>query len=462
MRNNKYLPCWLVTLLLSLNIGVVSAQSLSGTWYGTISLPFGAELSLVIHLTEEKESWGGTMDSPDQNAFDIPLSEVKMENTSLYFSQKELSISYKGVLNNKGAFEGTFEQNGFSLPLLLSRENYRYRPQTPQAPFPYHEEECTFFSEKQESITLSGTLTFPKNTSTPLPVVLLLTGSGPQDRDETLMGHKPFALIADTLTRAGFAVLRYDDRGVGKSTGYFAKASIQDLKNDALCAIRFLQQHPKIDTKRIYLLGHSEGGIIASMIAAQHQQDIAGIVLLAAPIQPLVELLPMQAKAIGALEGLDNATLDENNRINKDLLSIAVDSMQSEQELKKALSNYIHSYASQHPLLSPLQQKQLEEQALALLQPGIRSLLSIRPLEYLSQITCPIIALQGEKDVQVLPLNIDLLKEHCPKARTQLFAGLNHLFQPASTGSPREYARIEITIAPEALGWLVEQLKEIE
>lgn len=451
---------WLALLFFLLNTGITSAQSLSGTWYGKLQLPFGTELSLILHLTEEEKGWSGLLDSPDQNAFGIPLSEVTVTDTTLYFTQRDLSLTYKGSLNDEGKWEGTFEQNGLSLPLLWGRKESRHRPQTPQPPFPYTEEACTFESGKEERITLSGTLTLPPNTTTPPPVVLLLTGSGPQDRDETIMGHKPFALLADILSRNGFAVLRYDDRGVAQSTGKFDLATLDDLKEDALAAIRFLQKHPALNRDKIFLLGHSEGGAIASMIAAGNK-EIAGIVLLAAPIQPLTELLAMQSRALGLLEGLPSSVLDENDRINRELFAIVVREGTTEEETQKALREYIDSYEKKHPTLTSLEKSTLEKAAFSLLQPGIRSLLSLRPLEYISQISCPVIALQGGKDMQVLPLNIDLLKEHCPQAQTQLFPQLNHLFQPAVTGSPKEYAQIETTIAPEALEWLLKELKKV-
>lgn len=272
----------LFTLLLS--VCIVSAQEISGKWYGMLKLP-GTELTIVVNISKtEAGAYTATMDSPDQGAFGIPVNSVTFENKQLELKIDALQAAYKAELVDM-VLKGTFTQMGQDLNLNLSQEEIKkpkaLRPQEPQKPYPYHDEEVTFTNSKA-GIKLAGTLTLP-NKSGKFPAVVLISGSGPQNRDEEVFGHKPFLVLADYLTRNGIAVLRFDDRGVNLSEGDHSTATSADFATDVESAVAYLKTRSEIDHKKIGLMGHSEGGLIAPMVAAK-DKSIAFIVLLAGPV----------------------------------------------------------------------------------------------------------------------------------------------------------------------------------
>jgi uncharacterized protein len=259
-------------------------RALTGIWEGTLSVPPGLELQFVVRVTQ---SPGGeteaTLDIPDQDARGIPATSISLQGEEVTMTFKPLGAEYKGKRDKAGtAIAGKFKQGHITLPLSLKKVesvSERRRPQMPRPPFPYKVEDVTYPS-KAAGVRLAGTLTIPEGKG-PFPAVLLITGSGPQDRDETLVGHKPFLLLADALTRRRIAVLRFDDRGVARSTGNFATATSADFADDVEGGIAFLRERPEIDAKRIGLLGHSEGGVIGPMVAARVPTDVAFLVLMA-------------------------------------------------------------------------------------------------------------------------------------------------------------------------------------
>jgi len=273
-----------------LSVYTIVGQEITGEWNGVLNIQ-GTQLRVVFNIKKTDSGYISTMDSPDQGAKDIPVATTTFEDPILKIKATAIGATYNGKLAD-GIITGTFVQRGMSLPLILSRDKVEKqvlkRPQEPKAPFPYYSEEVVFKNDKAD-ITLAGTLTLPKKEGK-FPVVILITGSGPQDRNEELMGHKPFLVIADYFTKKGIAVLRYDDRGFGKSTGNFKTATSNDFALDVESAVAYLKTRKEIDKNKIGLIGHSEGGIIAPMVAAK-SKDVDFIVLLAGTGIPGDELL---------------------------------------------------------------------------------------------------------------------------------------------------------------------------
>ncbi len=262
---------FLLSLLLLLPF-VVSAQSLRGDWSGKLSLPMG-KLRMVIHLSEEAGRWSATLDSPDQGAYGLRADEVHVSGDSLRIELRSLRLTYTAVRTQDDKLSGNFQQGGMSLPLDMERSTEKQ--DTPQAPTSYTEEELSI-PVSGSSVILSGSLALPKTGQAPYPTLVLITGSGPQDRDETIFGCKPFLDITRRLTEAGFAVFRYDDRGVGKSTGVFLASSVTDFVHDAEAVVAALRGNKSVQAQRIFLVGHSEGGYIAAKVAGQ-DHSIAGV-----------------------------------------------------------------------------------------------------------------------------------------------------------------------------------------
>ncbi len=322
----SYLIAVFSILLLSGNSiyaqNVTDNNSVTGSWLGKIST--GAlNLRVVFNLSIiEKDSLVATLDSPDQGAKGIKLGPVTFTGDSLKISAGALRAKYEGRVTNDSTIEGTWTQAGVAMSLDLKKlksELVMNRPQEPKPPFPYSAEDVTFRNSKF-NIELAGTVTIPKGTG-PFPAVILITGSGPQNRDEEIFGHKPFMVIADYLSRHGIAVLRYDDRGVGKSQGTYATATSADLATDAEAAYEFLKTYPKINSKDIGLLGHSEGGLIAPIVASTNP-GIAFIVSLAGPGVSGEKVILKQAQDIGRLSGASEAQIEEGTEVNSKLYAV--------------------------------------------------------------------------------------------------------------------------------------------
>lgn len=273
----KTISILLITLIASLTL---TAQDITGQWNGILKVQ-GTQLRLVFNVSKSDNGYSSTMDSPDQGAKDIPVAKTTFENPSIKFEVTNAGIEYLGAIKDN-EIVGIFKQGGMELPLNLSREVLEKeevkRPQEPSKPYPYYSEEVTFPNTKA-NISLAGTLTLPEKKGN-FPVVILITGSGPQNRDEELLGHKPFLIISDHLTKNGIGVLRYDDRGVEQSTGDFSSATSADFATDVESAIDYLKTRKEIDKSKIGLVGHSEGGLIAPIVASE-SKDVSFIVLLA-------------------------------------------------------------------------------------------------------------------------------------------------------------------------------------
>jgi uncharacterized protein len=351
----------------------------------------------------------------------------------------------------------------FSL-VLVSQNN---RPQEPKEPFDYTSEDITFTNYTADSIQLAGTLTLPKNIKNP-PVAILISGSGAQNRNEELMGHKPFLVIADYLTKNGFAVLRYDDRGVGESKGNFQTATTFDFASDVEAAIHYLKSRKDVNTAKIGLIGHSEGGLIAPMVASKNK-DVAFIVLLAGPGVNGADILITQTRKAGELAGTPTGFIDENEKLASIIYEI-IRTNTDEELIKTKITEELNGYKTNNPMsvLAPYITPAMIEQQLGILKSEwICNFIRIEPKDYLEKTTCPVLALNGSKDFQVIPdINLEGIKNGLEKGGNKDVTikeldGLNHLFQTAETGSMQEYGKIEETFSPIALeiikNWILER-----
>ena len=358
-----------------------------------------------------------------------------------------------------------------STPLKLSKTDKDFvitRKQDPIPPFPYHEEEVTIENTK-DNVSLSGTLTYP-TTGKNFPAVILITGSGQQNRNEEIFGHRPFLVLSDYLTRLGIAVLRVDDRGIGKSTGNFSQSTTADFANDVRAEVAYLKMRTEIDQKKIGLIGHSEGGMIAPIVALD-EKDIAFIVLMAGPGLPGDKLLILQTKLLGQITGGDSATIAKSMSFNQSIYKIVKDEKDSIAAHKKLHDAYIRFYVSIGKGKS-YEKDDIEKQVKAVQTPWFKYFLTYDPIPALEKIKCPLLALNGQKDLQVPPKeNLLEIEKALKKAKNKNFKtvelkGLNHLFQTANTGSPAEYAGIDETIAPEVLNtigdWILSIAAKIE
>jgi pimeloyl-ACP methyl ester carboxylesterase len=438
----------------------------AGHWEGAIQLPTG-ELQVMVDLIPGEAGWKGTIDIPLQGAKGLPLDKITVDGSHARFSIGGIpgNPTFDGKLEN-GALRGTFTQGQASLAFHLGRDAVKpaRRPQEPQPPFPYTAEEVAY---QNGAIRLAGTLTLPAGDG-PFPAVLLITGSGAQNRDEELLGHKPFLVLADHLSRAGIAVLRVDDRGVGGSTGG-PDATSADFAEDALAGVRFLKGLARIAADRIGLLGHSEGGLIAPL-AASRSADVAFVILLAGSGVPGFELLPAQVEALNRAAGM---SADQAHK-EGELTRAAVDLVRSEKD-EAALRTKLTKLIQDHPdAVSPQDLAAVggldafvAQQMQFLASPWARFFLDYDPRPALRKVHVPVLAVNGELDRQVLvdqnlPAIEQALREgKNPDVTVRRMPGLNHLFQTAKTGSPAEYAQIEETMSPAVLDlvthWILER-----
>jgi pimeloyl-ACP methyl ester carboxylesterase len=439
----------------------VSGQDLTGDWNGVLEVQ-NTRLSLVFHIRQAGDGYQATMDSPDQGAKDIPVTSVSYEKNVVKLSVAPIAVEYEGTLDAGGnTVAGTFRQGGQPFPLTLTKglpdkPKAPARPQEPSKPYPYHEEEVSF-DNTEAGVRLAGTLSLPEKEGV-FPAVVLISGSGKQNRDEELLGHKPFLVLADYLTRNGIAVLRYDDRGAASSTGVFETATSLDFSLDAEAGVRYLLTRKEIDPHKIGLVGHSEGGMIAPMIAAR-SPHIAYIVLLAGPGIPGDRLLLMQQSLIGKGSGMSEEELQLAQILHRrvfDVIIQSADTAQTKAELPAAFRQLIAKY----PKMKPdeiTEDAYIQIQMAQLASPWLWYFIRYNPAETLEKVKVPTLAINGEKDMQVpAQVNLQAIREAFLKSgNSQLTAkelpGLNHLFQECRTGLPAEYAGIEQTFAPSAL-----------
>jgi pimeloyl-ACP methyl ester carboxylesterase len=425
----------------------VRPADVTGDWLGTLEV--GAlKLRIVFHITHAASGFAASIDSPDQNASGLPVSKVEVSGSSLVLESEPLNAIYEAkVAADLNTMKGTWKQGMGEWPLLLTRVTDKAqlgspaRPQNPIRPFPYREEDVSY-ENKVQGDRLAATLTIPQGKG-PFPAVLLITGSGPQDRDESFMGHKPFLVLSDYLTRKGIAVLRADDRGIGKSTGNFSGATTADFATDTEAGIAFLKTRPEVNPKMIGLIGHSEGGIIAPMVAARNP-DVAFIVMLAGSGVPGDEVIVSQVELISQASGKSREEAQRAGEKERQVLNL----------LKQNTDDALIEKQLREELAGEVSDAQIGAAIKQLNAPWFRYFISYDPATALRKVKCPVLALNGEKDLQVPP------KQNLPAIRKALEAGgnknfdveelpgLNHLFQTARSGLPAEYPEIEETISP--------------
>jgi uncharacterized protein len=422
-----------------------------GSWEGKLTTP-GGSLRVVFRVVAQPDgSLKATMDSPDQGATGIPVNRAVAEKNTLRLESQAVGGSFYGSLEKDGTLSGIWSQGGGSLPLVLKRTGKpaaASRPQEPKPPLPYRVEDVSYPSA-QAGVTLAATLTVPEGAG-PFPAVLLVPGSGPTDRNETVFGHKPFLVLADYLTRRGIVVLRADKRGLGGSTGNLATSTDADYVNDALGGVAFLKSRKEVNAKAIGIAGHSEGGLVAPRAAAV-SPDVAFIVLMAGPGLPGKQIILGQQALLLKAAGPDDATIKAKQAVEEQILTIVIeekDDAVAEAKIRAAMKSEI-------PPGTP--GSAVAGQIKGLLSPWYRDFLVFDPRPTLGKVKCPVLAIAGEKDLQVPPTeNLMAIKDALKAGGNQVYTlkvlpGLNHLFQTAKTGSPMEYGSIEETFSPTAL-----------
>ncbi len=440
-------------------------KALLGQWGGVIEIP-GNPLRFVLHITLDADNLKASADSPDQGAEGMAVDQITLDEGTVVFTMNNLGVKFTGLLSpDEQSISGDFNQGGLVFKLKLKRDELPQalyeRPQEPQAPFAYHVEEVVV-DNATAGIALAGTLTRPKDSKLTKAAAVMITGSGPQDRDENIFNHKPFKVIADHLTQQGYAVLRLDDRGVGGSGGNFSQATSEDFVTDISAAVDFLQQRADIPADKVGLIGHSEGGMIAPMLAAQ-RDDLAFIISLAGPGVPITELLAEQKYLIGQTMGQDETMLAAQKQ--KDLKFHA--------KLAELNGDTAYTQVTKDHFTAALKEQFTDEAQLAVqvnnnLQaydtPWFRFFIAYQPDKYWSQVKAPLLALNGEKDVQVAAqANLAGIQASLEQAGHQDFTikalpDLNHLFQTAQTGAINEYNQISETFSPVALEVMSEWL----
>lgn len=419
-------------------------------WLGMLE-----EASLPINLTfgTDNDEIKPILYSPMQSAEPMPATKWSFDNDTLRINHKPTGVRLVLVWNPAdSSFSGTFRQGMLRAQIHFAPADTLFsvvRPQTPQPPFPYAEREVVI-ERKKTGVTLAGTLTIPEGKG-PFPAVVLVSGSGQQNRDEELLGHKPFLVLADYLSRHGIAVLRYDDRGVGGSKGDVAKATTLDFADDAETVFNYLRKQKQIDSKRVGIIGHSEGGMIAPIVASRNSK-VAFIVLLAGPGGTGADILLQQNERLYQLQGMPQELIDRR-----------LDFMRSVFALGDTISNYsaavLKLCEEKTEGLTAEQRRQIGmtkgETMMFVSQmeiPWMKAFVKLNSADYLRRTHCPILAINGDRDCQVLPINLKAIADATKAPVTTLpMPGLNHLMQHCTTGAPSEYMLIEETIAPVVL-----------
>ena len=468
---------WKRLLLFAILGSAVRAQpaKIVGNWLGTLEAG-PQKLRMGLHITEnDKGELTSSLDSLDQNVQGIPVRQTIFTNNKLHLDVPAPPAQYDGTLNSGGnEIAGTFTQGAARFPLQFKRvdkiepPSRASRPQDPKPPYPYDAADVSY---DNKGIHLAGTLTLPRGQG-PFPAAVMITGSGPQDRDETLLGHKPFWIIADYLTRRGIAVLRVDDRGVGKSSGDSTQASLDDMSGDVLAGIEYLKGRTEIDVRNIGVIGHSEGGMVGPL-AATRSPDVAFVVMLAGTgvsFEQAVDSRLSQAELMMRAAGAAEEAIAWNNAVQKMIFrvlrsesdsGIAVEKMRAELDNMKASLPEAHRKALEGPSAAAAANQQFASVTL----PELRSILLYDPGQTLRRLKVPVLVLSGSRDVQVsAKLNLPAIAAALAEGGNTDFAimelpGLNHLFQSCTKCTVAEYGELEQTFSPTALlimgDWLV-------
>lgn len=467
MNYLKQLTFVLTIFIISISNLFSQENPFIGDWIGKLKVS-GIELRIALHISSHDGIYVAKLDSPDQNSFGNPSYKTTVINDSIIIEFPLMGVIYNGTYKNE-SINGIFHQAGLDLPLIMMPYTGELaapgRPQTPKPPFPYKEKEVKI-KTNVEGVKLSGTLTIP-TTKGLHPAVILISGSGPQDRNEEIMEHKPFWVLADYLTKQGVIVLRYDDRGVGKSTGDFNKATSYDFADDAEAAFNFLLKQKGVDKTKIGIIGHSEGGIIAPIVASRNKA-VSFIILMAGPSVPGSVIIPDQQDLIltASEEKADNIT--KQVKLNKLIVNYVAQNSEA-QDLNQKLSDLIEGWIKELGVEVPKSTsiKNFSKQtAKSFTGEWMKTFITLSPETYIKKVECPILALYGENDLQVsvranfYPMK-QLLASH-KNSSVQIFPKLNHLFQTATTGSPSEYTLIEETLSPVFLDYISTWIKQLK
>jgi pimeloyl-ACP methyl ester carboxylesterase len=456
-------------------------ETLKEAWVGKVKMGLMQPVMQFRIVTTDAGTTAAYFDSITEGRTDFDAT-WSVDGDLLKFDVPDIKLSYSGILNElRNSAKGTWNQGGNALPLTLKKQATAYddrnvwenRPQRPVAPFPYKAEEVTF-ENKVDSVTLAGTLTVPQ-TPGRHPAVILISGSGPQDRDETIMGHKPFLVLADYLSRRGIAVLRYDDRGTAASSGEFGNATTEDFSRDASAAVEFLRGHAQINPKEIGLVGHSEGGLIAPMVVGL-RDDVAFVVLLAATGVDGTTISITQSEAMLRAAGIDEAEIEIAMAVNRAVLEAvakASGGADLTKDIELAMERVIQTIPeSDRELAGKNLLREVPKLNRKLMRKWSRFFHSYDPRPALLNIKCPVLAIFGSKDVQVLPeLNMTEIRKALTLGGNEDFEtieldGLNHLFQKCETGAIAEYVSIQETfnlIALARIGdWIINHTSPIK
>ncbi|NNM18997.1 MAG: alpha/beta fold hydrolase [Croceitalea sp.] len=436
------------------------AQDISGDWMGTLPIR-DTELDFGFHITKNENSYSTLVSVPQQGPTDMDVKTTLFVGDTLKIADPTLQLEYTGVMV-ANEFEGNITLGAQTFPLVLKKGKIALnRPQEPKAPFSYYSEEVTFMN-KTDKIALKGTLTLPKKRGK-FPLAIIISGSGPQNRDGAVFGHKPYYVIADHLTNNGVAVLRFDERGVGESEGDFATAAIDEFTSDIHAAVAYAKSRKEIKVSKIGLIGHSIGGIIAPKVAAANA-DIGFLVLLAGPGVNGDQLMLSQKAASERIMGVSEFAIAQGQQLMKGGYDIIIASDMEIPKLKDSINSfYLKTYGN---FIPENQRNRLVDQITG---HEFVSLIKSKPSTALSKVKCPVLALNGSKDFQVPAKdNLAAIKQALEEngntnVKTVELEQLNHLFQECATGAKSEYAEIEQTIAPAVLEliteWVTEQTK---
>ena len=439
-----------------------------GDWTGTLDIGI-AQINIVLHLKEDSnESFNGTFDYLEEKLYGLKIDSLTIQDKSLKFEIKKFLVNFEGILtNNNLQISGHWSQHGKLFPLTFEKGKKSIeapnRPQEPKTPYPYKEEIISF---NNQNAILSGTFTSPFS-KTSFPVVILISGAGPSDRDGSILGHKPFWILADYLTRQGIAVLRFDKRGCGKSTGDFHNATTEDFASDMLAGIEYLQSRKDIDSNQIGLIGHSEGGIIAPMVALKSDK-VVYLVLMAACGVNGEEMMCSWSESIEKDKGSTTESIDKDRKYKKELFSVIKNEKNIDtaaKQLRKIILNHKIPEGKKDKL-SSFESEAIDAEVNYLNTHWLRYFLAYEPALALRKIQIPVLALNGELDKQILSKqNLPAISQALKEAGNQNYKAielprLNHIFQTCQDGSFTEYAKIEETISPMALNLITEWILE--
>jgi len=467
----------LFTALLSV-LNCSAQYSLVGDWHGTLDVN-GAKLTLVMHIKDAGSgAMSGTWDSPAQGVYEKPCSSVTLSGDTAIIAMAVIKAQFRGTFTTNDEITGVWIQGGMHA-MTMSRgggkDDGPKRPQNPKPPFNYTSEDLLYYNA-DSSIRYGATITIPKGDG-PFPAVLLITGSGQQNRDEELLGHKPFAVIADYLTNKGYVVLRVDDRGMGQTTGEVHHATTRDFANDATVSFNYLLSRKEVDKKKAGLLGHSEGGMIAEMMAAENK-NVDFIIMMAGPGEKIAQLMTEQNGALLQTKGISQVSIDKYLVLYSKMVHTAI-SIGDSDRLRTAITEEVKDWKYKTPgpvvvSITGIHDETSEAAYIDLItklfaHPWWHYFLGYDPESDLEKISCKVLAMNGDKDMQVVAKNnLQGLREALAKSKSKdyeikLMPGLNHLFQTCHTCTFSEYQQLEETVAPIALqtmsDWLDKHVK---